>query len=212
MAKSPLPLHVAEAHARRLAMALYDGADAFRRVEIAGSIRRLKPTVGDIELVGEIDPDREFGASARIARVLHDAGVRRAAPTVRADGTEVHAPWGDRYMKGDWEPEAGQTVQVDLFMVRSPADWGVVFLIRTGSADFSQAIVTRLHRFGLRSEDGRIVDTTKSAGGRRGEHPAVPCPDEETFFRLARLPWIPPERRDPADEATSRLLSGPVEL
>ena len=208
MTKNPLPLNEAEAHARRLAMALYGGADAFKQVQIAGSIRRMKPLVGDIELVGEVDPEREFGATARITQVLHEIGVHRATPTIRTDGVEVKAPWGDRYMKGEWEAEAGRVVQIDLFIVRPPADWGVVFLIRTGSADFSHAVVTRLHRYGLRAQDAQIVDMAKSDGGKRGEHPRVPCPDEETFFKLAHLPWIPPEQRNMEDPATAALFQG----
>lgn len=194
MTKGAIPLPTAAAHARRLAMTLYDGADALTRVEIAGSIRRLKPTVGDIEIVAEIDPEREFGATARIAHTLGSVGVHRAGPAARADGVHVRAPWGDRYMKGEWEPELGVHVQVDLFVVRPPAEWGVVYLIRTGSAEFSQAVVTRLHRYGLRSEDGRIVDPM----GR-----TVPCPDEEKFFRLAGLPQIPPEDRDMGNARTA---------
>ena len=199
MTKGAIPLHTAAAHARRLAMTLYDGAEALARVEIAGSIRRLKPVVGDIEIVAEVDPKREFGATARIAHALGSLGVHRAPPTVRADGVHVRAPWGDRYMKGEWEPELGLRVQVDLFLVRPPAEWGVIFLIRTGDAEFSHRMVERLHRFGIRSESGCLV----TASGK-----VIPCDDEDSFFQYARLDPIPPQRRDWGIEETRTIVSG----
>ena len=96
--------------------------------------------------------------------------------------------WGEKYYRGATEVAPGIEIGVDLFVVTPPAEWGVVYLIRTGSAQFSQAVVTRLHRWGLRSEQGRIVRTDS------GE--VLRCPDESTFFRYARLPWITPRLRD----------------
>jgi DNA polymerase/3'-5' exonuclease PolX len=200
--KGKLPIEEAESIASRIAGVLMGQAKAFRRVEIAGSIRRRKPLVGDIELVGEIDPELEFDATSRIKTALRMANVRRGDPTIRTDGVTVKAPWGDRYLKGIHEG-AGTAVQIDLFVVRSPAEWGPVFLIRTGSAEFSQAMVTRLHRFGLRCEDGRILKQVGSQVER------VPCGGEERFFELVGLPYLPPEERDIALPNTWALVGGP---
>jgi DNA polymerase/3'-5' exonuclease PolX len=154
--------------------------------------------VGDIELVGEIDPELDLGATDRVKAALSRAHVRRADPVVRKDGVSVQAPWSDRYLKGVYGSGTPLAVQLDLFIVRPPAEWGVVFLIRTGSADFSQAMVTRLHHYGLKSVDGAIVHS-----GAGGTNSYVACPAEEDFFRLARLPFIPPERRHLEDPETA---------
>jgi DNA polymerase/3'-5' exonuclease PolX len=200
--KIELPLGTAERVAERLRNPLVTKAGAFSRVEIAGSVRRRKPLVGDIELVAEIDPDLEFGASGRIQITLNGLGVRRAAPTVRKDGVSVKAPWGPRYWKATYEYEPGRHVQLDLFVVSPPAEWGVIYLIRTGGDWFSQKMVDRLHRYGLKSQDGRIVHT-----GREGTQGYVACPTEERFFELAHMPFVPPERRTVDDPDTVRAFT-----
>ncbi len=93
----------------------------------------------------------------------------------------------------------GTEIGIDLFMVTPPAEWGVVYLIRTGSAEFSQAAVTRLHHFGLQSDAGHIVKRSSGA--------TLPCPDESTFLRYARLPFIAPELRDTALPEFERAFS-----
>ena len=88
-------------------------------------------------------------------------------------------------------------VQIDLFVVLPPAVWPVVFLIRTGSARFSQAIVTRLHRYGLQSAEGHIER-------KCSPNETVPCETEEDFFRLAGMPYVPPENRTIEDPVAER--------
>lgn len=197
--KGRLPLAEAETIAQSIRRWLLDTSGAFSRVEIAGSIRRRKPTVGDIELVAELD--LEFGAMARIQSSLRAARVQRADPTVRKDGVIVKAPWGDRYMKGVYVA-GDDRVQIDLFMVRPPAEWGPVFLIRTGAAIFSKMMVTRLHRYNMVCSEGRILRREAQ------EDVVVPCPTEERFFELVHLPFIPPERRDFVFPETAVLLAG----
>ena len=191
MVKAELPWE----EANSLAMWLRDRLSAsplFTRVEIAGSVRRKKPIVGDIEIVAQGNPNEEFMREAR-TRELLDAGCLVYRAPLNAAGHK--APWGPRYYKGVRGSSTGAVFQLDLFVVLPPAEWGPVFLIRTGSAQFSQAMVTRLHRYNLQSVHGHIEDF---------DHRPVQCPDEETFFRLARIPVLPPENRaleDPACDA-----------
>jgi len=107
-------------------------------------------------------------------RDLERSGRLVQHPEKRADGS--------RYKKR-WAPKAG--MQVDLFIVLPPAQFGVIYAIRTGSADYSARAVTALHARGLRSEDGRVM---------RGNE-ELPCPEEGDFFALAGLPLLPPEER-----------------
>jgi len=215
MTKNPLPLADAEQLALRIRHTLLAEAGAFSRVELAGSIRRRRPYVGDLELVAEIDPERDFGATSRVKGALNAIGVTRAPPTERKTGFPALAPWGDRYLKGILRP-AGEPVQLDLFIVRPPAEWGVVFLIRTGSAGFSQSMVTRLHRYELKSDDGHIVSVPEHtvrgrgliSGKSYGE--VVPCRTEEDFFRLAHMPFIPPEEREMDNGRTQLAFAGEV--
>ena len=184
--KSRLPLPVAERVASRLVAGLREYPGLFSRVEVAGSIRRGRPEVGDVEIV------------AQAARGCRPEGVRTVLERLRVRRGEPNkagaaAPWGERYYRGLAEIAEGTEAGVDFFVVLPPAEWGVVFAIRTGSAEFSQAVVTRLHRWGLKSDQGRILKV------ETGE--TLPCDHESQFFRYARLPWIRPELRDPGENA-----------
>lgn len=176
------PLAEAERVARALVEAL---APACERIEIAGSVRRKKPEVSDLELVAV--PRLIDGASVDLfspppkeslldifLRDLERSGRLVQHPTSKADGP--------RYKKR-WAPKAG--MQVDLFVVLPPAEWGAIFAIRTGPADYSARAVTALRSRGLRCEGGQVW---------RG-NTVLPCPDEASFFAHCGMPLVPPEDR-----------------
>jgi DNA polymerase/3'-5' exonuclease PolX len=177
------PYAVARNVAHKLQAALAEYPDLFSRVEVAGSVRRAKQTVGDIEIVAQAARNYRLD-SAR--SVLGRLKVHRGEPNKAG----AVAPWGEKYYRGVVELAPGAEIGLDLFVVTPPADWGVIYLIRTGSAEFSHAVVTRLHRWGLESDQGRIV--------RASSGEVLSCPTEQTFFRYARMPWIPPPKRDMA--------------
>lgn len=187
-----IPFYEAEAKAIALRDLL---AGSCARIEIAGSLRRQQVTVKDIELVAM--PQTEEVAAGLFADVLDTAdrlGQRvaqgiaegwlapRDVEIHRKDGSvELGRRMGDRYKALVYDG-----VPVDLFIVRPPADWGVVFTIRTGPADWSARLVTEIQRFFLRVQDGQLLHT-----GKR-----VPCPEERDFFAAIGQRWLePPDRR-----------------
>jgi len=191
--KTTIPLDVAERAATRLVNTL---APACSRIEVAGSIRRGKPEVGDIELVAipstvhAVQRDLFGGVTTVHSRNLLDEelerliamrAIRRSPPP---DG--ARAAWGEHYKKM-WIAAGGQVVQVDLFLA-TPETWGALFCIRTGPAAFSQALVTHFKlRTPYRQQDGALVVEAT------GE--VVPVPEEADYFRLAGVPYIPPAER-----------------
>ncbi len=177
-----LTLSQADALAAKIVAEL---APACERIEIAGSVRRRKPTVGDLEILAiprwgtrpSLDlfapPEPVDLLDARVAELVHQ-GMLAPHPECPANGA--------RY-KRLWLPDPG--LQLDLFLVRPPAEWAVLWLIRTGPADFSRDVVTRLLPRGMHCTDGRIWRMNET----------VPCPDERAVLALAGLPWIEPEER-----------------
>jgi DNA polymerase/3'-5' exonuclease PolX len=177
-----VPLVEAERVADAIVRALAPGCE---RIEIAGSIRRRKAMVGDVELVciprfvegPRVDlfqpPPMVSVLDDRLA-VLEQAGRLVAHPTSPANG--------DRYKK---RVATRSGMQVDLFIVRPPAEWGPIFAIRTGPADYSAAAVTALRARGMRCEDGAVW-----RGSER-----IPCPEEADFFAAVGWELVPPERR-----------------
>lgn len=157
------------------------------RIEVAGSIRRRKPDIGDIEIVMVPKLHQEldlFGQPAGPFLDRIDEGIEEYSRLSKlGGGALVKLNGGSKYIKLH---ETCCDVQIDLFIVRPPAEWGPIFAIRTGSADFSKRLVSELKRYDLRCEDGRVVD-------KKGN--VIHCPEEEDFFRAARVKFVPPERR-----------------
>lgn len=164
---------------------------ACSRIEIAGSIRRLEAYVGDIEIVAaprfEETTDGIWSEPAQhdllAARLLELRGVLgpRVVTVHRADGTEeASSRVGDRYQALDYEG-----VPVDLFIVRPPAEWGVLFTIRTGPADWSQRLVTECQRRFNRVSGGQLLHLGKP----------VACPEERDFLAAIGQPWVEPWER-----------------
>lgn len=179
-----VPLVEAGRLARELVATL---APACERVEVAGSVRRRRPDIGDIELVAvprfATRPGLDLFRTPEHVDLLEEMLV-----ALRARGELVAHPErpaaGERYQRL-YLPRPG--IQIDVFIVRPPAQWGPIFTIRTGPADFSQRLVERLWAYGLQCVDGRVISSTT------GE--TVACPEERDFFRLAHIAWCEPAER-----------------
>ena len=168
--------------------------DHCERIEIAGSLRRRKPEVKDIELVA-IPAFREeaeglWGETVRvdlleqrIAAMYGDGHLSlRDVKVHRQDGTTEHQQRNGRSYKA-LEYEG---IPVDLFIVHpGEADWGVIYAIRTGPGDWNQRIVTDCQRYLRRVEKGRVYHS--------GQY--IPCPEEEDFFRAIGQRWYEPHER-----------------
>jgi len=149
------------------------------RIEIAGSIRRCKPEIGDIEIVLIPKPINDlFGYPMFGADRIEDVLVR--------EGFEL--PKNGQFPKQARLPTG--SVNFDIFLT-TPEKWGVIFTIRTGSDDFSKWLVTS------RQQGGALPSNLKVADGRVWITGSVPLatPEEPDFFARIGLDWIPPEQR-----------------
>jgi DNA polymerase/3'-5' exonuclease PolX len=115
-----MKLREAEAIAERVRAEL---APHFERIEIAGSIRRRKADVGDIEIVA-IPKPYEVGLFACGIAPIVDKW-----PKVRG---ELPCKYTRRML-----PEG---IALDLFFA-TRENWGLIFAIRTGSADYSHLVL-----------------------------------------------------------------------
>ncbi len=183
-----LPLDRARRLAWEVVVLLQDQCE---RIEVAGSIRRAKPDVGDVEIVcvpkisetatglfGDI-LDRRDELHARCQSLVED-GV--FAHRLASNGQ--HA-FGERLKRLTYG-----RVALDLFCVLPPAQWGLILAIRTGPAEFSRRLVTPRRMGGL------LPDWLKVHDGAiwHGVDP-VPTPEEADVFRVLGLPYIPPADR-----------------
>ena len=161
------------------------------RIEIAGSIRRERPMVGDIELlcVSRVEhspdlfgePSIGTGASA-LDEVLDDmVGVGNIlAKRLNKRGLPTYGP------KNKLLVHVPSGIPVDAFSA-SGENWGMSQLVRTGPSDFNVRVMARFKALGMKGHAyGGVTDQ---------EGNEIDCPDEETVFRLLGWPWMPPEER-----------------
>lgn len=192
-------LHQAESLALTFKSALIPYTD---RVEIAGSIRRRKPEVKDIEIVclarlGEPSKDM-FGAPVSGRPV--NLTLKALPKVLDATGWQIGSKNGERY-KQLVHPE--YPIKLDLFITPDPAEWGLLYLIRTGSAKFNQAFMSYVNRRGMHVTGNRLHGHGKRLVG--GELKAcekgsscpliVATPEEGDVFQAVGRRWIAPEMR-----------------
>lgn len=156
------------------------------QLHLAGSARRRRPSIGDLELVyqpklvevGRLPPDLFLPARPRMG-----SAVRLALEKLLAIGTFQRAkgdPFGSRHQRVTYDGMA-----VDLFA--APADTlGWILVLRTGPKEFNLAVLGALKARGIHSDGGRLF---------RGDAP-LPTPTEASVFQLAGMPFVPPEDRD----------------
>ena len=170
------------AEAKRLADELLDQlSPACERIEIAGGVRRKKPECHDIELVAipKMEP---------LMDIFNQVAGQRNLLNERIENLHLLLDKnGDRYKKIIYTND----LDCDLFIVLPPAQWGVIFTIRTGSSDFSHRIVTARKYGGCMPsncacKDGAVHDKS----GR-----IVPMPEEMDFLNFLGLGWIEPDKR-----------------
>lgn len=172
---------------------------ACTRIEIAGSVRRGKPEVKDIEIVAVPDlrpvpcPRAEFGKPLpRVCKTKLDAILEE----MFQQGLLKREKDGEKFKKL-W---LRQNVHVDLFLVTPPAEWGVQMVIRTGPAEFSHWCVTRKSQGGalpddLIVEDGAVGPRVRGDKGD-ARHGVILTPEESDFLKVLGLGWIEPGKRE----------------
>ena len=165
-------------------------------LRIAGSVRRVRPVCGDIDLVviprttplGSADL---FGGGPVLRNDLH------AALTDYVRNSDGRASWK---LGGD-SPWAENVilqlpkVQLDIFLA-TPETLGSVMVCRTGSKEHNIYLAQRAAALGLHWVPNRGVSPKKTA--LQTEWRPEPAPDEESVYRALKLPFIEPANRERA--------------
>lgn len=161
--------------------------ESCERIEVAGSVRRKRPEAHDIELVCTpkiVTTKDMFGEVHEEANLLE----RRLAA--------LKSTYPEMMLKKDG-PRMKQIaliegIDLELYIVRPPAQWGVIMTIRTGPRHFSKWLVTDKRHNGampswMKSRDGALRDSRNKI---------IETPEERDFFEAIGLDWIMPENRD----------------
>ena len=86
--------------------------------------------------------------------------------------------------------ELPEGINLDLFIVIPPAQWGVIFTIRTGPADYSRKFVTSKQFGGMLPSNMKIKDGAIWCNGK-----AMFTPEETDVYKLIGAPYVEPGRR-----------------
>lgn len=95
---------------------------------------------------------------------------------------------GDHYQQYDLG-----ICKLDLF-VTSTEQWGVIFTLRTGSAEFSHNLVTP-KPYGGKMPEGMFIQDGRLWSRIAGHCVSMVTLEEKDLFRAMGLEWVEPERR-----------------
>lgn len=161
------------------------------RITVAGSLRRQKPTVGDVEILyirmTEIrpDPDDMFATitvnlADEVIAELERTGVLERRRNV--NGSEMFGP------KNKLMRHRASGMPVDLFAA-TPENWWNYLVCRTGPAESNTRIATAAQHRGWKWHPYGTGFSRENDEGEREEF-TVTC--EEDVFRFVGMPFAEP--------------------
>lgn len=191
------------------------------RIDIAGSLLRGKETPSDIEIVA-IPSLGEFQIKDMFDLVVDTIIINRLDDAL-----------SELYQRGIWalylKPETGKPykngphqkkllhaptgVLCDLF-ITTQRQWAYTYVIRTGPADFSHALVTRALNLNMFFDCCLLHHHAPVVEMVQGKREVQPCPlgahcphiieiaDERAFFAALRLDYLAPAERSRVDPYT----------
>ena len=169
-------------------------APGVERVEVAGSFRRRRETVGDVDLLALYDGD---GTPV----VAHFAAYPGASRVEAAGGT-----------KGNIVLPSGLSIDLRVIPRRS---FGAALQYFSGSKEHNVAMRTRAVRAGLRVNEWGVFRVPEGAdpdtlGKEDGER--VAGDTEEGVYSAVGMAWVPPELRENRGEVEAAVRGGLPEL
>ncbi|WP_336338941.1 DNA polymerase/3'-5' exonuclease PolX [Haloarcula brevis] len=154
--------------------------DAVEECALGGSIRRWRPTIGDVDvLVGSTDPD------AVVERFADWDGLDRV---IESGETKASAYADD--------------VRVDLRVV-DPVEFGAALQYFTGSKDHNVAVRNRAIEQDLKVNEYGVFDVAgvEDDDQRAGE--LVASETEDAVYAALGMDWVPPELRENRGEVAA---------
>ncbi len=144
--------------------------DAVKQVTHAGSLRRGKETIGDLDII--------------VAADSQDAGAI-------SDALVALEPVQEVLVKGSTKTSVrtADNLQADLRIVE-PAQFGAALMYFTGSKEHNIAMRQRAIERGMRLNEYGLLKDKES----------IAAATEEDVFEALGLPWIPPELREDRGE------------
>ena len=146
------------------------------KAQIAGSIRRRKGAINDIDIV--VQPRADFWLTIKRTVINEfDAVVEKQGDKL----VTLYVPFASRQGQGH--------VQVDLYRA-SESTWGILLLVRTGSKEHN------VHLCNLAISKGQRLLYSQGVVDKEGR--VIAGKTEEEVFEALGLPYIIPKEREVA--------------
>ncbi|MEN0020081.1 MAG: DNA polymerase/3'-5' exonuclease PolX [Planctomycetota bacterium] len=200
--------------ARPVAVAITERMRAVKgvqRADFAGSLRRGKETIGDVDvLVVADDPEAAHDAFRTMPEVDEVIAAGETKSSVR-----LRVPTDPNQWKS-LKPEAGATLVMQADLRTVPAEsWGAALMYFTGSKEHNVRLRERaqqrgltLNEYGLFPDDPDAEGTPQSRGVK-----AKASKEEKDVFAALKLAEVPPEmREDRGEVAAADRSDGPSQL
>ena len=157
-------------------LAVLEPLEPVRKAAFAGSLRRGRETIGDVDILVAADP-------AEAAPIFEAFCTHEAVAEVLVRGET----------KASVRTDAG--MQVDLRVVE-PASFGAAMLYFTGSKEHNVLLRERARQLGMTLNEYAL----SRLPGDEGEGEVVARETEEAIYDALGLPWIAPELREDRGE------------
>lgn len=146
------------------------------KIQYAGSLRRGKETIGDIDLLVAAKPETAPGimqAFVDLPMVQDILGQGETKSSIRCDDTH-------------------RNIQVDLRVV-DPRHWGAALMYFTGSKEHNVKVRERAQSMGYTLNEYALAD-------KDDKTKQVETETEEAIYHKLGLAWVPPELREDRGE------------
>ncbi len=172
-------------------------APGAERVEVAGSLRRRRETIGDVDILVQCEGD----GTPVVRHFTEFSGAQKASAAGPTKGSIV----------------LHSGLQVDLRVV-PPESFGAALVYFTGSKDHNVAIRTRAVRDRLKVNEWGVFRVPEGADAKdlgKDEGERLAGTTEEEVYGALGMAWVPPalrENRGEVEAAREGSLPGLVEL
>lgn len=170
--------------AAQIAIRIYEELEPYcDKICVAGSVRRGKPEVHDIELVclPTVNPDPNIFHSKYLLLDYLNNPKGYLLSGHKLKGQSKYQQWILEHPR----------IMLDLFIVTPPAQYGVILAIRTGPGDLSRLLVTKRKMGGYLPSYALVHE-----GAVWVDHKVLEMPEENDFFEFCGLHFILPTERD----------------
>lgn len=188
--------------------------DGVIKAQLAGSARRRRETIGDLDVVvGVLDEDKESVSKAILAlpgiadvkgagdskiSLILDTSIFEGGFSVgHIDPNVMDAIGGEDYE----QLESGGTIDAQVRLV-TPEIFPFTLAYFTGSKEHNIVMRQRAIDRGLRLSEFGLIPEAKAGDlkGMAAAHLSLPAADENEIYRHLELDWVPPELREDTGE------------